>query len=182
MGLTGSKITGLMPIDYGKVVRCITCKTLSSGKEVTYFASDDGFVYQDNVGTSFDGAPIEAWIRLAFNNLSSPSLRKRFLRAVFDVKTEGFAEVSISYDLGYSNPEVRQAASQDIRIAGIGGYWGQANWGQFLWNAPVVATAKVSLDGTEDNIAFLFYSKSARDSALTAQGTNLHYLPRRISR
>ena len=88
VGLTGDKVSGIMPLNYGTAVRCITTDTLSSGTEVTYFGSDDGYVYRDNVGTSFDGQTIEAWIRPVFNHSKSPLVRKRYRRAVFEVSAE----------------------------------------------------------------------------------------------
>lgn len=182
VGLTGGKVSGMLPINYGRVVRVIAAETLSTGQEVIMFGSDDGYVYQDDIGTSFDGQPIESWIRLAFNNLSSPQVRKRFIRAVFDVKAEGYAQASVAYDLGYANPDVSASELSPLRLVGAGGYWDQVRWDNFTWDTQVVATARVSMDGTENNVAFLFYSKSARDKVHTVQGITLEYVPRRISR
>ena len=41
-----------MPLDYGMPVRTMWNGKLSTGEEVTYFTSDDGYVCQDNTGTS----------------------------------------------------------------------------------------------------------------------------------
>lgn len=182
VGLTGGKVSGMLPVNYGKVVRCICTETLSTGEEVTMFGSDDGFVYQDNIGTSFDGLEIESWVRLAFNNLKSPQVRKRFVRAVFDVKADGYAQADVAYDLGYANPDVSASELASLPLVGAGGYWDQVIWDQFTWDTQVVATARVSMDGTENNVAFLFYSKSKQDQTHTVQGVTLEYIPRRISR
>jgi hypothetical protein len=171
VGLTGEKVAGIMPLSYGKTVRCITTATLSTGQEVTYFGSDDGYVYQDNVGTSFDGAAIEAWLRPAFNNLKSPRVRKQYRRAVFEVDCEGFSQVNIGYDLGYANPDAQPPAVQaDQQLVGAGGYWDEFTWDAFTWDTPVVTNADLSLDGSENNIAFLFYSKRAQDDPHTCAG------------
>jgi hypothetical protein len=183
VGLTGEKLAGIMPLNYGKVVRCMTSVTLPSGQEVTYFASDDGYVYQDNVGTSFDGGTIEAWLRPAFNNLKSPRVRKQYRRAVFEVDCEGYTQVNIGYDLGYANGDAAQASARQLtELAGNGGFWDAAdfNWDLFIWDAPVVGSADVPLDGTENNIGFLIYTNRAQDDPHTFQGVNLLYTPRRI--
>lgn len=183
VGLTGDKINGILPLNYGMPVRCICTATLSSGKEITLFGSDDGYVYQDNTGTSFDGLPIESWIRPAFNNLKSPQVRKRYRRAVFEVKTEGFSLVNVTYDLGYANPDVAPTAVKpDLAMVGAGGYWDQFVWDRFIWDTQVYATPKISIEGTEKNISFLFYSKRAQDNAHVVSGVSLHYTPRRIER
>jgi hypothetical protein len=181
LGLTGEKVAGIMPLNYGKTVRCMCNSTLTTGQEVTYFGSDDGYVYQDNIGTSFDGSTIEAWLRPAFNNLKSPRVRKQFRRAIFEVQCEGFSKVNISYDLGYANPlSETPAAQSDQQLQGVGGYWDQLTWDQFTWDSPIVANADISLDGTENNIAFLFYSNRAQDDSHVCQGVNLLYTPRRL--
>jgi hypothetical protein len=58
----------------------------------------------------------------------------------------------------------------------------QFNWDlASSWDTPVVNSADVSLDGTENNIGFLFYSNRAQDDPHTVlQGVNLLYTPRRL--
>ena len=185
IGLTGEKIAGIMPLDYGMPVRTMWNGKLSTGEEVTYFTSDDGFVYQDNTGTSFDGDAIQARLRPVFNNLKSPRLRKQYLSAVFEVECEGYAEVNATYDLGYASGNTEQAApQQDQILTGAGGYWDSSDftWDQFTWDSPVVSDARISIDGTDVNIGFLFYSNRAQDDSHTVQGVNLLYIPRRLVR
>ena len=185
IGLTGEKIAGIMPLDYGMPVRTMWNGKLSTGEEVTYFTSDDGFVYQDNTGTSFDGDAIQARLRPVFNNLKSPRLRKQYLSAVFEVECEGYAEVNATYDLGYASGNTEQAApQQDQVLTGAGGYWDSSDftWDEFTWDSPVVSDARISIDGTDVNIGFLFYSNRAQDNPHTVQGVNLLYIPRRLVR
>jgi len=183
VGLTGDNVNGLMVLNYGIPVRCITTQTLSTGLEVTYFGSDNGYVYKDNTGTSFDGSVIDAWIRPAFNNLKSPKLRKRYRRATFEVKATGYARVNITYDLGYGNPDMNQMVTRpDTTLTGNGGYWDQFTWDQFVWDTQVFAQPSISIEGTEKNIGFFFYSSRAQDKSHTVQGVILNWTPRRLER
>ena len=182
LGLTGDKINGFMPLNYGRVVRCIYSATLSTGIEVTYFGSDDGYIYKDYTGTSFDGQPIEAWIRLPFNHARSPMVRKRYRRAVFEVKSDGFSSVSIGYDLGYGNPDVMAPNMTNSNQVMAGGFWDQFTWEAFTWDGQIVTPINVSLDGTEKNISFLMYSNRAQDKPHTAQGVTVLYTPRKLER
>ncbi len=182
VGITAGKVTGILPLNYGKVVHWAQSFTNNSGAEVVFWGGTDGYVYQDCVGTSFDGEEIEAWVRLAFNNLQSPQIRKRYVRAVFDVKTDGYATAQVAYDLGYANPDVNSSTLTDMSLVGAGGYWDQVTWDQFVWDAPVVSTPKVSMNGTETNVSFLFYSMTALDKPHTVQGVTLEFIPRRIAR
>ena len=182
MGLTGNEPNGIMPLNYGRVVRCMTTQTLSNGIETTVFGSDDGYVYMDNLGTSFDGEPIEAWIRPAFNHTKSPQVRKRYRRAVFDIKPYGYSKVDISYDLGYANPNVSPPLAVTNNAFFGGGFWDQFTWDQFTWDAKTIADISMSLTGTEKNISFLFYSNRAQDTKHTVHGLTIAYTPQRLER
>jgi len=183
IGLTGGQINGVMPINYGISVRCIVTDNLSTGEEVTYFGSDNGYVYKDNTGTSFDGSVVEAWIRPAFNNLQSPRLRKRYRRAIFEIKPEGYCSVNVAYDLGYGNPAVSASGTiPATTLSGTGGYWDSFYWESFVWDTQIFADPSISINGTEKNISFFFYSSRAQDKPHTVQGLTLLYSPRRIER
>ena len=183
ISLTGDQVNGMMPLNYGIPVRCIVTATLTSGEEVTYFGSDSGYVYRDSIGTSFDGATIEAYIRPAFNNLKSPRLRKRFRRAIFEIKADGFSQVKVAYDLGYGNPAVNPSGTiPDTSFSGGGSYWDSFYWESFNWDNQIFADPSISIEGTEKNISFFFYSNRAQDKSHTVQGVTLLYSPRRTER
>ena len=183
IGLTGDDISGVMPLNYGRVVRCVTTQNLASGVEITYFGSDSGYVYQDMTGTSFDGSTIEAWVRPVFNHLKSPRIRKRFRRATFELKASDYAQVNILADLGYATNDVLPSALRaDSVLMGSGGYWDQFTWDAFTWDAAYLSTPSISIEGTEKNISFLFYSNRAQDKSHTLQGVALSYSMRRAER
>jgi hypothetical protein len=184
VGFSGDKISGLMPLDYGMVVRCITTRTLTDGTEATYFGSDDGYIYKDNTGTSFDGAQLTALIRPVFNNLQSPRERKRFRSATFEIKAEGYAQVNVAYDLGYGTADVLSSRVSGKNIDGIGGFWDQSglNWDRFNLDEQAFSDPTITIEGTEKNISLFFYSSRAQDQPHTVQGVTLRYSPRRDQR
>lgn len=182
IGLTGDTVAGMMPINYGKAVRCITTATLTTGAEVTYFGSDDGYVYKDMTGTSFDGSTIEAWVRCAFNHSKSPQIRKSYKHAVLELKATSYAALMVSYELGYGTPNVTPTGQTTMTMLGGGGFWDQFTWDQFTWDAPIIEEPRLSIDGTEKNISLFFYSNRAQDRAFTLQGVSLSYILRRAER
>lgn len=54
------KLIGAMPQRLLHTVECITSEENGAGDEEIYFGSDDGYVYQLDVGTSFDGEAVPA--------------------------------------------------------------------------------------------------------------------------
>lgn len=181
-GFDGRKLLGIMPFDYGKAVTCIWSGEKSDGTEAIYFGASDGYVYQADKGTSFDGSAIEAWFRLPFNHLKSPRIRKRFRKAVFEIVTEGQASLQIAQDLSYGSTDVEASYPEALTITGGGGYFESLTWDAFTFDAQIVATAEKGLDGTGINIGLLVYSNSDSDQPHTIQGVLLHYQLRRLQR
>jgi len=184
VGLTGDKISALMPLDYGLAVRCMwTEDDETEQDEQTFFGSDDGFVYQDNVGTSFDGADIPAWIRLSFNFQKNPRMRKQYRAAVVDLVSEGFSKIRVNYDLGYGTPEVAQGTGViEQQLLAAGGYWDQFIWDEFTWDAQAVNNPRIAIDGIEKNISIVFFSERHQDDPHTLQGSNMLFTPTRLER
>lgn len=152
------------------------------GFERAFFGSTDGYVYEDQRGTSFDGAEIEAWINLNYNHLKSPQTRKRFRRAVFDITGSGFIRLNITQDLSYSDNQIPAARTITKEIIGGSGYWDFSNWNQFNWDASVVAQADMKLYGMGRNISFLLHTDSNLIEPFTVQGITVHYESRRLQR
>jgi hypothetical protein len=163
----------------------------SSGNEVSFFGSSngDGFVYQDRSGTSWDGAQITSYVRLAFNNVGSPALRKYFRRADLELNAQAQINLKFAWDLSYSAEESSSAVTgltaaqiQAVTVFGGGGYWDSVNWNNFYWDGQSLSTARASLDGTGVNIGFLIFHQAITDSPFILQGLTLYFDPRRLQR
>ncbi len=169
-------------LDYGRPVRVICNNEDDTGTERILFGSDDGYVYEDQRGTSFDGDPIEAWVRLAFNNMKSPRVRKRWRKAVFELDGEGYVSMNVTPDLSYSSPANAAGVTQPMTIAGGGGYWDTDEWDSFVWDAQTVSAAEVRLYGTGTNLGLLIHTESDQFNPFTLQGVIIHYEKRRLER
>jgi hypothetical protein len=163
----------------------------NSGNEVSYFGSSngDGFVYQDRSGTSWDGATITSYVRLAFNNVGTPATRKYFRRADLEINSAAQIYLKFAADLSYSNLESSSAVSNltasNIPVSNVfggGGYWDSVNWNNFEWDGQVISTARASLGGTGENISFLIFHQAIVDNPFILQGLVLYFDPRRLQR
>jgi len=106
-------------MDYKRPVLVISNTEDDTGSERIFFGSDDGYIYEDQRGTSFDGANIEAWVRLGFNNLESPRVRKRWRKAVFELDASGYLEMGVTPDLSYSEPTASLGTTKNL-LGGAG--------------------------------------------------------------
>ena len=163
------------------------------GKERTYFVTSDpsneGFVFEDQIGRNFDGANIQSYVRTAFNQVGSPSYRKRFRRADLELNPPQTLSLQFASDLTYSTSEVSSGITtlettdiSEVDIFGGGGFWDDVNWDEFLWDGQAISTARANLSGTGENISFLIFNDTAKAAAWVMQGITLHYDMRRLQR
>lgn len=183
IGVRGNKITAITTCDYDIPVRCIeSLQEGPNGTEMIVFGSDDGYVYEADVGKSFDGDPIEAFGRLVFHYSKSPTRRKRYRHASLDVTTEGPATLLLSIDYTFASAEEPGNPAINVNADGGGGFWDISDWDEFKWSTGVVSTARFKLEGAGRNIGLLFYHSSAVESSHSLEGLTLHYSPRRLDR
>lgn len=153
-----------------------------SGAEVLLFGDDEGSVYRlDNDATSFNGEPIEAFLTLAYNALKSPSVRKRFRRTFWDVRSGSNANISILADFDYGRVETATPRREFIQFLLGGGLWDVANWNQFSWSSPSLGQEPMNVSGTGTAVNFAIYSSSASPPH-EILGYDIHFEQRRRRR
>lgn len=159
--------------------------------EVGYFSFNnaDGYVYQDRSGTSFDGAAVTSYVRLAFNNVGSPALRKYFRR--LDLEINAAAQVALKFAADFSyNSESASSGVTNLTAANIpvlnvfggGGYWDSIYWNQFAWDGQTISSARAVINGTGLNVSFLMFHQAITDAPFVLQGATIYYDPRRLQR
>jgi len=151
------------------------------GIERTYFASTDGYVYEDQIGFNFDGEVIPSACRLVFNQVGSPSYRKRFRRAVLELESQKPLDLKVISDLTYGDQD-SASGNSDIEIAAGGGFYDIDNWDEFFFDGQTVSTAVAGLTGTGSNLGLLIYNSTAVARPFILQGITIHYEHRRLQR
>jgi len=155
-----------------------------TGLEKTYFITEDagdgfGFVLQDQIGENFDGEDIISTVRLVFNQVGSPTYRKRFKQADLELNSNKPLTIKFITSLTYGEEE---GTIEDIEVTAGGGFWDVDNWDEFFWDGQTISTARGDLTGTGENIAFVFFHEGPISKPFTLQGLTLHYEPRRLQR
>lgn len=182
MTVEGGNVVGITKLEYPFNVNCACSGEDSTGKDVVFLGSDDGYVYQADKGSSFDGADIEAFLRPAFNNSRSPRIRKRYRKAVLEMSATGYASIRVQPEFSYGDSDIGTHATQTETVQGSGGYYDFSQYENIFYDAQVVSSPEFSISGTGTNAAILFYSKSDIDLGHELQGYLLHHTPRRLAR
>lgn len=158
----GAEVAGFSTFSYNKVVRCAFSSEDATGKEVVFFGSDDGYLYQAETGFSYDGEEFAGTMRPAFNDLGSPDLKKKFHKAVMQVDAVADTVLTVTPDYDFSDPEIPPSASTTITAKGGGGYWDAATWNEFTWSSATTFTADMYIEGVARNICLVVNYRSRR--------------------
>jgi hypothetical protein len=179
---SGNKLAGFIRIDLGKVVYTVCSAEDASGNEILFFGSADGYVYQMDSGTSFDGSAIEAMLRFSYYHFDSPTRDKRFRKIQFEMSGDSSISLQFQPDYSYSDPDVPAARTRSLNIDGSGGYWNIDNWDDFNWTGQIISTSEENLDGIGTNMGMLILSEATYEQPHILQGVTVHYSPRRVRR
>ncbi len=174
-----NKILGMMPQLMVDEVTCAFSVEDSDGTEVMMFGSDDGFVYQMDKGTSFDGDAINQYMVLNFHHSKSPRLNKSYKSASLEADGSGYAEFNFSYELGYISSEIAQPQPEAREIEFASGNWDVGSWDSGFWDGQTLQPANFKLEGTAENISLIIRSESDYFEPIQFSGVLMTYIPRR---
>ena len=183
-GLIGSFDGGspeFMPLRFDRVVRCAASIEDADGNEVIFFGSDDGYVYRFNSGDSMDGVALPYLIRLAFNNLGTPTLKKRFHKATLEMATEAQANMRVTADFSYGSPDLPSVLEESFEVYGGGGFWDAVYWDNFYWSQ-AEGTAEARIPGAGVNISIAIGGETTFERPHTIHGITYHYSARGLKR
>jgi hypothetical protein len=178
-GLTvylGRKNPEIMPFEYPFTMFCCNTANLGNdGSELLFAGSSDGYVYQLDVGTSFDGAEIGAYVLLPFNAVGSPYQRKRFHKAVLEIDAGPDTNLSVSAEYGYGSADQPQSLEQQFSVTGGGAFWGTGIWNSMYWDAPAQGLAEVDLEGVGRNCAIGVLSDATYETPHTLSAITFYF-------
>ena len=137
----------------------------SGDQETIAFANEDGYIYEMNTGSDFDGADIEAIYESPFMPISDPQVRKTFYKMTLYAEPTGSMELDINlkYDFASgTNTAVIQPQTFNITSTGsaiflFGGsssVFGTSTFGGELdnvYNSNIIGSGKTIAIRIEDN-------------------------------
>ena len=182
MTMQQGRVLGFTNITLPDSVSCMCSQEGATGGEEVYFGSTDGFVYQMDVGTSFDGDPINWYASLAFNHFGSPRAIKSFHKAVLEVTGISYCEFSLTSAIAYDSTEFDQNSTTSASIELSSSTWDTSTWDKFYWDSRALSPTEVDISGNAENISLIFSGDSDEFKQFTLHSAMVHYTPRRAMR
>lgn len=173
---------GASVVQFPNPVYCCDDGETAAGLEKTYFGSSDGlgFVYEMDVGPSFDGAALNAYITLAWDALKSPRILKRFRAASIEIQGNFYANINFGYQLGYGTTLVGQPNYVPYATGFTGvPRWDSFEWDNFIWDGQTLVPTDVDMTGTEVNVQVTISSGTNYIMPYQLNSVIYHYSMRR---
>jgi hypothetical protein len=168
--------------DLGIVPTCSCSSEDGDGNEIMFFGTADGFVYQLDAGTSFDGEPVAALIRLPFNHVDSPTRRKRWHKATLEVDANPGAILTLVPEISYSDSSQPPPSAEAFDVRSGGGFYDASSWDAVYFDSPVEGLAEARLKGVGTNISLGILSEGTYEAPHVLHGLTLHFAYRDLKR
>lgn len=183
--IVNQKYLGAIPQQFPNPV-FVACEagTLEGG-EVSYFASNDGngYVYQLDMGTSFDGEALNAQIVMVWDSQRSNMLMKHYRGLSIEVQSNGYASLNFGYLLGYGS----SAINQPTPVAYDSSFspapeWDVFVWDAFTWDGVTLTPTYVPMYGDGQNVSVTLSSATNYIPSYSLNSATYQFTPRRQMR
>jgi hypothetical protein len=177
--MSGNDLVGMMPVLFDNVVSCVYSLEADDGSERIVFGSDNGMVYQMDIGTSFDGEDIEAFLKTHYNHSKSMRWLKKYLSCTMEAHGTGYSEFNFTYELGYNSTAIPQPMSITNTLDFSSAVWDSFVWDAFIWDGVSLSPSTSRLAGSGENISLVVRKTSNYFSPIAFSGAHLRFLRRR---
>lgn len=178
--ISNGKLLGCMPVFTPQSFTVATSGETPDGAETAFIGDTAGFVYRLDSGPNFDGASISASMFFNYNPSGDSRVLKRYRRGSLEVTGSSYAEISVGYDLGYSD-SVRYDQQSGLTYVNSFtlSFWDSFTWDMFVWDGVSLGPTDIEIRGTAENIAMRIDANGDYFDPFTINSLILHYNLRR---
>lgn len=177
--IVNGKLFGLMPQQLEDAFYCLWDGPSNDGKLYAGGATS-GYVYQLDVGTSFDGDVIDAYLVFNWNPIKSPRILKRYRRASMEMEGGVYANIQFGYNLSYARSGVPQDTGRTYSVESSGiPFWDSFTWDEFFWDGSANTVLETEMRGSGENVQIVLRSGTNYIPSYTVNSIILHHTPRR---
>lgn len=151
--------------------------------ELIFFGSTNGFIYQMERGTSFDGVAIESYIETVYNHSGTYRNLKKYRRMTLEILGTGYAEWNVGYwlndgDYSHAQPDYIPYAEN---ITGAY-FWDEFIWDLFYWDGVYQTSYTIPIEGDSDNLSVRVLLNSDYNAPIKISGAFIEYSTLRMRR
>lgn len=188
--LSGTPVKGGVAwtqIQYGKPMS-VAYEGEIDGEARVFYGGEDGFVYEADVGRSFDGGTVQAVLKLLTITMGSPMLIKQFRAADLEVVGEGYFTLYSSAEFDDGDPDVELTSRENFALRqissldGYGGQWDATDWDASRWDSAAERRQRLEFVGRGYGIAPIFFTEASNELPHTIKSMAFIYSSRNLKR
>lgn len=177
-----NKAAGHTVLEYPFSTYCAVSGEDTTGAEVVFIGADDGFVYKLETGTSFNGAPLRAFMRTVLYDSKGPGRFKKYSHGRLDAQLFGALTMRGRIEFDFHDDGFNLGDELDFTTDEAGGYWDDFAFDNFSWDKSTSGIPQQKLEGEGVNAAVYLHTESTSDPVHILRGLSLQWLPRRDDR
>ncbi len=159
---------------YDHVPNCLFGGVMADGQERMFFGATDGYLMEEDVGTSFDGEDIYYAIRLPFNHFKSPASDKQFHKLELELVCPDALTLNFRQLFDYEDGTFVFGGGE-AELLGEGGQFDISDFDTFSFDRPTTSRSESAIDGQGRNMALMFWCESDFVRPATLQGVLTYY-------
>jgi hypothetical protein len=153
-----------------------------TGSERIFVGTDDGEIFEIEIGPTFDGAVVQGFMRTVLYHSKSPGLVKKYSHIRLDGTFIGALTLAGRVEYDFDEPSWNLGDDLDFSNDSAGGYWDSFIWDNFLWDKATSGNPQEKLAGEGTNISIYLFSTSLIDQSHTLRGATVQWTKRRSDR
>lgn len=172
----GAKDISFMASLYLHTPTCFAAGVMADdGEDRMFFGTSDGYVMEEDAGTSFDGTAILYVLRLPANHFKMPQFIKQFHKLELELEVSD-PEVTINFRQIFDyDDQTYRFGFGEVSTEGIGGQFDVDAWDTFQFDQPTNSRAEQGIDGQGRNMGLLLFLESDHFSPVVLQGVLTYF-------
>lgn len=176
---------GWMPCDYGRVIECAVGAEIGGAYRI-FMGDADGWVLEADVGRSFDGAAVQAGMRLSSQNQGSNVTIKQYRHIELESLAESAFALAVAAEFSDADPDAAVVDTTSMsnyrRQYGAGLFWDFNSWDRAYWDVSLASRVRYPVHGQGRSITVLVQSESDNELPHTIKSNTLLFTVRRMVR
>jgi hypothetical protein len=179
-GTPSGKGMAWMSCDYGRVIECAVAGEIN-GEWRVFLGDADGWVIEADVGRSFDGEEVLAFMRLSSVDQGSSVTLKTYRDVVVEVNPESAGILSVTAEY---NGDITANSNnlQDQQMLGRGAVYSRNLYSQAYYAVRDTQDPRYSVRGIGKSVSILIQSESSDAMPYRLMRLVLTFSPRRLAR
>lgn len=174
-----------MPCNYERIIECAVGGEID-GQYRVFYGDSTGWVLEADVGRSFDGEAVEAYLRLSSQNQGSDVTLKQYRHVEFANQAESAFEMAVAAEFSDSDPDIAGVTEESIlafkKQYGAGLFWDFESWDRAYWDVAASSRVRYAMHGQGRSISLLVRSFSTNQLPHTLKSNTVLFTPRRLAR